>query len=192
MKINEALQKLIEGNRRFAASESLYPNQTAERRTEVSKGQKPFAVIVGCSDSRVPPEIIFDQGLGDLFIIRVAGNIVDEVALGSIEYAVDHLGTELVLVLGHGNCGAITASVKGGKVRGHVGSIVRAITPAVKKAKKQPGDLIDNSIKTNVKLIVNQIRSSKPILSKLVKEDKLKIVGAYYNIENGVVDIITN
>jgi len=192
MKINEALQKLIEGNRRFATSESVHPNQTAERRTEVSKGQKPFAVIVGCSDSRVPPEIIFDQGLGDLFIIRVAGNIVDEVALGSIEYAVDHLGTELVLVLGHGNCGAVTASVKGGKVHGHVGIIVRAITPAVEKAKKQPGDLIDNSIKTNIKLIVNQIRSTKPILSKLVKEDKLKIVGAYYNIENGVVDIITN
>jgi carbonic anhydrase len=192
MKINEALQKLIEGNRRFAASESVHPNQTAERRTEVSKGQKPFAVIVGCSDSRVPPEIIFDQGLGDLFIIRVAGNIVDEVALGSIEYAVDHLGIELVLVLGHGNCGAVTASVKGEKVHGHVGSIVKAITLAVEKAKKQPGDLIDNSIKTNVKLIVNQIMSSKPILSKLVKEDKLKIVGAYYNIENGVVDIITN
>jgi len=190
MKIDENVQKLIEGNKRFAASKPIHPNQTTERRVEVSKGQKPFAVILGCSDSRIPPEIIFDQGLGDLFIIRVAGNIVDDIALGSIEYAVDHLGVQLVVVLGHGKCGAVSATVQGGEAHGHINCIVKAIAPAVEKAKKQSGDLIDNSIKANVELVVDQIVSSKPILSELVKEAKLKIAGAYYNIENGVVELI--
>ncbi|MCX5806791.1 MAG: carbonic anhydrase [Proteobacteria bacterium] len=190
MKIEEAMQKLIKGNERFTASKPIHPNQTSERRNEVSKGQKPFAVIVGCSDSRIPPEIIFDQGLGDLFVIRVAGNIIDDVALGSIEYAVGHLGTELVIVLGHGKCGAVSATVQGGEAHGHIACIVNAIAPAVEKVRNQSGDLIDNAIKANVELVVNQIISSKPILSEQVKESKLKVAGAYYNIESGVVDFI--
>ena len=157
--IEGALKRLIDGNNRYVSSKMAHPNQTENRRKEVIKGQKPFAVIVGCSDSRIPPEIIFDQGIGDLFVIRVAGNIVDDVALGSVEYAVDHLGTKLVIVLGHGNCGAVTATVQGGEAHGHIGSIVRTIAPAVEKARAQTGELIDNAIKINVDLDVDEIKS---------------------------------
>ncbi len=188
--INEALQKLINGNERFADSKSINPNQTIERRNEVLQGQNPFAVIVGCSDSRVPPEIIFDQGIGDLFIIRTAGNIVDDVALGSIEYAVDHLGTPIVVVLGHGKCGAVTATVQGGEAHGHIGSIVKTILPAVEKAKTQSGDLTNNSIKANVGLVVDTIKSAKPIITAALEQGKVKVVGAYYDIESGEVEFI--
>jgi carbonic anhydrase len=185
--IGQALQKLIEGNKRFTLSKQSHPNQNKERRQELAKGQKPFAVIVGCSDSRIPPEIIFDQGLGDLFVIRVAGNIVDDVALGSIEYAVDHLGTRLIVVLGHSKCGAVTATVQGGTPHGHVGSIMEAIKPAINAAKDLPGNLTDNTIKANARLVASQIQSSQPILSELARLDKIAVVSAYYDIENGEV-----
>lgn len=188
--IKDALQKLADGNKRFTGSKLIHPNQTGERRAEVSKGQKPFAVIVGCSDSRIPPEIIFDQGLGDLFVIRVAGNIADEIALGSIEYAVEHLGTQLVMVLGHGKCGAVTATAQGGEAHGHIGSIVKTIAPAVEKVRGKPGDLADNAIRANVGLVVDTIMTSKPILAKLAGEGKIKVVGAYYNIESGSVEML--
>jgi carbonic anhydrase len=190
MKNDDAILKLLEGNKRFVDSKPAHPNQTAERRAEVLKGQAPFAVIVGCSDSRIPPEIIFDQGLGDLFIIRTAGNIVDDITLGSIEYAVDHLGTNLVVVLGHGKCGAVSATVQGGEAHGHIADIVKVIAPAVEKAKGRSGDVTDNAIKANIELVVNRIASSGPILSDLVNNGKLKITGAYYNIESGIVEII--
>jgi carbonic anhydrase len=188
--IGQVLQKLIEGNKRFSLSKQSHPNQSREHRQELSKGQKPFAVIVGCSDSRVPPEIIFDQGLGDLFVIRVAGNIVDDVALGSIEYAVDHLGTRLIVVLGHSKCGAVTATVQGGAVHGHVESILEAIKPAIDKAKDLPGNLTDNTIKANARLVASQIQSSQPILAEMVRLDKIAVVSAYYDIENGEVHIL--
>ncbi|HQP52003.1 MAG TPA: carbonic anhydrase, partial [Syntrophorhabdaceae bacterium] len=184
-----ALKRLIDGNNRYVSSKMAHPNQTENRRKEVIKGQKPFAVIVGCSDSRIPPEIIFDQGIGDLFVIRVAGNIVDDVALGSVEYAVDHLGTKLVIVLGHGNCGAVTATVQGGEAHGHIGSIVRTIAPAVEKARAQTGDLIDNAIKINVALVVDEIKSSS-IIKKMLEQDSVRVAGAYYDIDSGKVDII--
>ena len=174
----------------FLHQNSLILNQNRERRQELAKGQKPFAVIVGCSDSRVPPEIIFDQGLGDLFVIRVAGNIVDDVALGSIEYAVDHLGTKLIVVLGHSKCGAVTATVQGGAVHGHVESIVQAIKPAIETAKELPGDLTDNTIKANARLVAGQIQSSQPILAEMVRLDKIAVVSAYYDIESGEVHIL--
>jgi len=188
--IGQALQKLIEGNKRFFTSRQSHPNQQRERRQELVKGQKPFAVIVGCSDSRIPPEIIFDQGLGDLFVIRVAGNVVDDIALGSIEYAVDHLGTQLVVVLSHSKCGAVTATVQGGEVHGHVESIVQAIRPAIDKVRELPGDLTDHTIKANARLTADRIRSSDPILSELVRLGKLTVVSAYYNIESGEVHIL--
>jgi carbonic anhydrase len=188
--IGQILQKLIEGNKRFSSSRQSHPNQSRERRQELSKGQKPFAIIVGCSDSRVPPEIIFDQGLGDLFVIRVAGNIVDDVTLGTIEYAVDHLGTQLIVVLGHSKCGAVTATVQGGAVHGRVESIVRAIRPAIDKAKEVPGDLTDNTIKANARLVANQIRSSGPVLSELAANGKITVVSGYYNVESGEVHIL--
>lgn len=188
--IGQALQKLIEGNKRFSLSKSVHPNQNRERRQELVKGQKPFAVVVGCSDSRIPPEIIFDQGLGDLFVIRVAGNIVDDVALGSIEYAVDHLGTNLIVVLGHSKCGAVTATIQGGVPHGHVGSIMEAIKPAIEAAKELPGDLIDNTIKANTRLVADQLQYSDPILSEMTRQGKISIVSAYYNIESGEVHIL--
>jgi carbonic anhydrase len=186
----EALQKLIEGNKRFSSSKQSHPNQNKERRQELVKGQKPFAIIVGCSDSRIPPEIIFDQGLGDLFVIRVAGNIVDDVALGSIEYAVDHLGAQVIVVLGHSKCGAVTATVQGGAFHGHVESIVKAIKPAISEAKNLPGDLTDNTIKANATHVASQIQSSQPILSELARLDKIAVVSAYYDIESGEVHIL--
>ncbi len=189
-KISQALQQLIEGNKRFLSAKQAHPNQSKERRDEVAKGQKPFVVIVGCSDSRIPPEIIFDQGIGDLFVIRVAGNVVDDIALGSIEYAVDHLGTQLVVVLGHSKCGAVTATVQGGEAHGHIVSIVQAIKPAVDTAKGQPGDLTDNTIKANAKLVADRIQSSQPILSEMARSGKIAIVSAYYDIDSGEVHIL--
>jgi carbonic anhydrase len=188
--VDRILQSLTEGNLRYVSSKPTHPNQGGDRRIEVSKGQHPKAVIVGCSDSRIPPEIVFDQGLGDLFVIRVAGNILDDVGMGSIEYAVDHLGVEVVVVLGHGKCGAVSATVGGGEAHGHIGSIVRAITPALIKAKELEGDLTDNTIRANVNLVTDRIRSSQPILAKKSEEGKVKIVGAYYDIESGKVEFI--
>jgi len=189
-KADSILRRLTEGNLRYVSSKPEHPNQGEDRRIEISKGQSPVAVIVGCSDSRIPPEIVFDQGLGDLFVIRVAGNVLDDIGMGSIEYAVDHLGVEVVVVLGHGKCGAVSATVGGGEAHGHIGSIVDAIIPALTKAKELPGDLTDNTIRANVGLMVEKIRSSQPILAKKSGEGKVKIVGAYYNIETGKVEFI--
>lgn len=184
------LRRLEEGNLRYVSSRMEHPRQGEDRRVEVSKGQHPAAVIVGCSDSRIPPEIVFDQGLGDLFVIRVAGNVLDDVGLGSIEYAVDHLGVALVVVLGHGKCGAVSAAVQGGEAHGHIGCIVQAIGPALEKARAIAGDFTDNAIRENVRLAVDQIRSSEPVLAKMAAEGKLAVAGAYYDIESGKVDFI--
>ncbi len=186
----QALKNLKDGNQRFIQAKYQDARKGTKRRTEVAKGQQPFAVIVGCSDSRVPPELIFDQGLGDIFIIRLAGNIVDGAALGSIEYAVDHLGTPLVVVLGHQDCGAIKATVQGGEAHGHITILVETLKPAVEKAKGQPGDLLDNAIRANVQLITEQLKSADPIVSKAVKAGKAMIVGAYYDLETGVVSFL--
>jgi carbonic anhydrase len=184
---DEALKKLIEGNSRYVGAKPVHPDQTASVREETAKGQKPFAIVVTCSDSRVPPEIIFDQGLGDLFVIRVAGNIVDDNALGSIEYAAEHLGTRLVVVLGHERCGAVDATLKGGKAPGHIASLVKAIKPSVEKGKKEKGDPLENSIKNNTLSVAQKIRTSKPILDELVKEGKVKVVTARYDLDDGKV-----
>ena len=145
----EALERLMKGNERFVKGRAIQPNGSPEHRRELLAGQEPFAVVLGCSDSRVPPEIIFDCGLGEIFVIRVAGNILDDVVIGSIEYAVEHLGTRLVLVLGHESCGAVGASLEGGEAGGHIDSIVNAIVPAVESVRAQKGDLYENAIKAN-------------------------------------------
>lgn len=185
-----ALKKLEEGNKRYVEAKFTHPNQTKERREEVAKGQHPFAVIVSCSDSRVPPEVIFDQGLGDLFVIRVAGNIVDDAVLGSIEYAIEHLGAKLVVVLGHERCGAVDATVKGGEAPGHIKGLVEAIKPAVEKSKDQAGDKLDNAVKANVAIVVDKIKTSEPIIKEFVHEKHLKIVGARYDLDEGNVTIL--
>lgn len=134
-KPDEALKRLVQGNARFVSDHLTHasPEQIAVARGAVSKSQAPFAVIVGCSDSRVGPEIVFDQGLGDLFVVRTAGEVVDSAALGSIEYAVEHLGSPLILVLGHQRCGAVAAAVAGAKAPGHIAAVLNAIEPAAKK-----------------------------------------------------------
>ncbi len=185
-----AQQTLMDGNKRYVDAGPLHPNQTAERRAEVAKGQHPFAVIVSCADSRVPPEVLFDQGLGDLFVIRLAGNILDDAALGSIEYAVEHLGVRYIMVLGHERCGAVEAAVKGGKAPGHIGSLIKAIQPAVDKARNEPGELLDNAVRANVARVVQQVKSSAPILKESVRKGDLTVVGARYDLEDGVVAIL--
>jgi len=189
-----SLKRLVEGNKRFVAGKPRHPNQGPRRRGQVAQGQHPFAVILGCADSRVPPEVVFDQGLGDLFVIRVAGNIVDDAVLGSIEYAAEHLGTRLIIVLGHAKCGAVAAAVeaaaKGGSPPGHIGSLVKPILPAVDAAKGQPGDPLDNAVRANVGRMVRWLRSSEPVLAALVREGGVKVVGARYDLQSGAVQVI--
>ncbi|BBB89962.1 MAG TPA: carbonic anhydrase [Methylomusa anaerophila] len=188
---DEAKAKLIEGNQRFVTEKYANTNVDVERRSELTKGQHPFAVIVSCSDSRVPPEIVFDQGLGDLFVIRTAGDTIDDIAIGSVEYAVEHLGVQLVVVLGHEKCGAVTAAATLDDSHGHqpsyIDAVVKALQPAVDKAKTQKGDLIANAIDDNVDLVVDQLRSAGPILSDFTKKGNIKIIGAVYDLDDGVV-----
>jgi carbonic anhydrase len=187
---NQALQKLKEGNQRYVSFKRSYPDQDQVRLKAVAQGQHPFAVILGCADSRVPPELLFDQGLGDLFVIRVAGNILDEGTLASIEFATAELGVPLVIVLGHQRCGAVKAALDGGAVPGHIGRLVEAIKPALAEIQDQKGDRLDNAVRANVKMVVKQITASTPILADLVKKDKLKVVGGRYALDNGIVEII--
>jgi carbonic anhydrase len=187
---DEALARLKAGNERFVTGQVVHPNAGAERRAEVAKGQKPYAIVVGCSDSRVGPEVVFDQGLGDLFVVRTAGNVVDDVALGSIEYAAEHFGVPVILVLGHTRCGAVSAAVAGGEAHGHVGSVVEKIKPAVEETKGKEGDAVDNAVRANVRNVVNQLRSAGPILSGLVKAGKLRVVGGCYDLDTGRVGMV--
>ena len=191
MNSEEALQELKAGNERFIAGTPIFPNQSPERRAGLTGGQKPFAVILGCSDSRVPPEIIFDQGIGDLFVIRVAGNVVPDAVLGSMEYAVDHLRVPFILVLGHQGCGAVQATIKGGTLPGRIGSLVEAIQPAVEEARRQSGDLLENAVRSNVKRIVRDLKSRGPILAERVSKGELQIRGGYYRLDSGRAEIFT-
>lgn len=186
---DKALALLKEGNQRYVAHRETHPDATPERRHELTKGQHPFAVVVGCADSRVPPELVFDSGFGDLFVIREAGNVVDSVVLGSVEYAVEHVGAKLIVVLGHEQCGAVTAAVKHTR-EGHITSIVKAIEPAVQQSKSQPGDAVHNCVLANARRVAQQIRSSKPILSKAIQEDGVKVVAAIYDLDSGAVQFL--
>lgn len=189
MNANHALEKLQAGNQRYVTGQLVHHHQSGSRMRATAIGQHPFAVILGCADSRVPPEIIFDQGLGDLFVIRVAGNIIDDAILGSIEYAVEELKTSLVLVLGHERCGAVAATVKHAAVPGHISTLLNAIQPAVDRAKNEPGDLLDNAVRANIKLVVEQLKTSLPV-AEFVQNDRLTVVGAQYNLGCGTVEII--
>jgi carbonic anhydrase len=188
---DQALKKLLAGNERYREARPERPNQTLDRRREVADGQRPFAVILGCSDSRVPPEIIFDQGLGDLFIVRVAGGVVDNMVLGSIEYAVSHLKTPLIVVLGHSNCGAVTATLSGHhELPGQLGSVTVSIQPAVDLVGDQPGDRVNRASKANAKMIAERLRNSKPVLFNAIQTSGLLIAAAYYNLSTGSVEIL--
>ena len=187
----EAIAKLKEGNARYTSGNLQHPGQTTERRAELTKSQHPFAIILSCSDSRVPPEIVFDQGLGDLFIVRVAGNVLNDEGLGSIEYGVEILGARLIVVLGHQSCGAVDAAMKTvaakGKAPGHIQSLVTAIKPVVDSTPK--GDL-DTMIKANVKHVVDALRSSTPILKARVESGDVQVMGGYYTLDTGAVTFL--
>src|SRR5436305_9248189 len=147
---DQSLSRLLAGNARFVAHKERHPDESSARRRELVSGQHPFAVILGCADSRVAPELLFDEGLGDLFVIRVAGNIADDAVLGSIEYAVEHLGSKLIVVLGHESCGAVSAAVASESASGHLSSLVTAIRPSVLATASSPGDRIHNCVVENV------------------------------------------
>lgn len=184
---DSALAELKAGNEHHARHQYQHPHENAARQRELAAGQHPHAQILSCADSRVPPEIIFDQGLGDLFVVRVAGNVATDTEIGSLEYGAEHLHIPLLVVLGHESCGAVTAAVQGGPPEGHIAALVDLIKPAVEKTRGLPGDPVANAVRTNVELVVKQLRASTPILSELVAHGKLKIVGGVYSLETGKV-----
>src|ERR1043166_266576 len=214
----EAMSRLQEGNGRFTAGNPQHPHesiderkhmavnsyenagiislgmtseQAAKRRAELTKSQHPFAIILCCSDSRVPPGAVFDQGLGDLFIVRVAGNVLNDEGLGSIEYGVDILGARLIVVLGHQSCGAVEAAMKTiaakSKAPGHIQSLVTAIKPVVESTPKAD---LDTMIKANVKHVVDALRSSTPILKARVDSNDVQVIGGYYTLDTGAVTFL--
>jgi carbonic anhydrase len=186
---DQAVHNLMAGNKRYVQGQPIHPDETEKQRTATLNSQEPFAIIVGCSDSRVPPEIIFDQGLGDIFVVRVAGNVVGPVERDSIEFAADQLKVPLIMVLGHQKCGAVNAVVSGKIDKNEMEAIAPFIQPAVEKAKTLPGDLLTNSIMENVKLVVADLKAN-PILSQLIQSQHLNIIGGYYQLDNGEVLIL--
>lgn len=182
-----ALKRLMEGNERYGKDQLEHPDRNSERRDALTSVQKPFAIILGCADSRVSPEIVFDQGIGDLFVVRVAGNIVGPIEMDSIEYGVTVLGANLIVVLGHENCGAVNA-VLGGNTK-DIQALAELIEPSVATVKGKPGNALENAIKANVRGVVNLLKNSRE-LGPLQKKGDIEIVGGYYNLRSGLVDII--
>jgi carbonic anhydrase len=182
-----ALAELKTGNAHHARHQYQHPHDTVTRQRELVAGQHPHAELLSCADSRVPPEIIFDQGLGDLFVVRVAGNVATDTEIGSLEYGAEHLHIPLLVVLGHESCGAVTAAVQDGKAEGHIAALINLIKPAVDQSRGIPGDPVANAVRANVQMVVQQLRSSTPILSELVAHGKLKVVGGVYSLETGEV-----
>ena len=184
----DAVARLKAGNQRFIAGKLQHPHQNPQRGGELATGQRPFAIVLGCADSRTSPEVLFDQGLGDLFVIRVAGNILDDHVLGSIEYAVDHLGAQLIVVLGHQRCGAVQAAKETldskAEAPAHINSLVAAIQPAVETTR---GADVEATIKANTDNVVQSLRSSEPVLEKEVNAGAITVLGAYYNLDTGAV-----
>lgn len=184
-----ALQKLKDGNYRFSKYQMKHPNIQKSRRMKLIKGQHPFVVIVSCSDSRVSPEIIFDQGLGDLFIIRNAGNVLDENVMGSIEYAVHYLGVNLIVVMGHESCGVVGAAMKEEKVSPNIESLIKSIEPAVSECKKENSYSYENVIKKHARLNAESILDD-PDLYEYAKKNDFKVIPAYYSINTGIVEFL--
>ena len=195
----DALQRLREGNKRFASNvRALEPLFSHTKREELAAGQEPFAIILGCSDSRVPAEIVFDQGLGDLFVIRVAGNIVAPSQVGSVEFAVSQFGTRLVVVLGHSQCGAICATIdeltKGNaNPSKNISAIVDRVKPSVESLMhteliNDKAALINEAVRANVRASANHLRHGSGIIEKLIENNGLLVVGAEYSLDTGVVD----
>jgi carbonic anhydrase len=185
-----ALEKLMAGNQRFVQHTPQYPHQSPSRLKEVAQAQYPFATVLSCADSRVPVEILFDQGVGDIFDIRIAGNIATPETIGSIEYAVTLLGTPVLMVLGHERCGAVTAAVKNEALPGDINRFVEAILPAVNQVKGRLGDAVDNAVIANVNYQIQQLQRS-PLIAQRLQSGQLKILGARYDLDTGRVKILT-
>lgn len=191
---DDVLQKLKDGNQRFVKNERINPNQDAATLKQTAeKGQFPYATIISCSDSRVPVEHIFDAGFGDLFVIRVAGNVVDIDEAGSIEYGVEHLHTPVLVVLGHTSCGAVTAVCRGDHVNGNISKLVDNIIPAVDKAKKKHGDefndeVLNEAIINNVWQSIEDLIKLSSVTTELIVKKELKVIGAIYHLDSGEVE----
>lgn len=186
-----ALRRLLDGNKRFIQQKSQHSDESLERLRLVAKAQYPFASILGCSDSRVPAEIVFDQGLGNLFVVRVAGNVVSDLVTGSLEYSTAILGSQLILILGHRRCGAVAEAMKNEPLPGKIGFVVEGIKPAVERVKLTTGDIQEDAVLANIQYQVQELTKKSTILSKLVSVGKLKIVGALYDLDTGKVTVIT-
>jgi carbonic anhydrase len=185
-----ALQRLLEGNQRFVDEACQNPQRSRSRLQETAFAQYPFASILGCGDSRVPAEIVFDQGLGDLFVIRVAGNIASQTVIGSLEFAASVLGTQLVVVVGHSQCGAVAAAVKGEPLPGRIGGFVEDIKLAVARMKDKTGDLTQDAVIANIQYQAQKLAESSTILADLIRVGKLKIVGGQYDLRTGEFTIV--
>lgn len=184
----DGMERLMQGNERYTLDTLKHPNRNAERRQALVSSQEPFGVIVGCSDSRVAPEIIFDQGVGDLFVVRVAGNVIGSLELDSIEYAALYLHSSVILVLGHENCGAVNAVVNG--TTEDIEAVAELIEPAVKQVRKNnPSNLLEASIKANA-LRMKEYLLTTPLIRKLVAERKLEVYAGYYHLKTGSVELL--
>lgn len=189
----EALERLLAGNARFVADQSLEIDEGMARRVAVSKSQHPFATVLGCVDSRVPIELVFDQGLGDLVVVRSAGEALDHSVIGSLEFGVEELHTPLLMVLGHQRCGALDATIKAldtnrTSSEGELGYLVKTLAPAVRQVAGKPGDRLTNAVHANVELVLTQLRKS-PVIGPLERSGKLTLAGAYYNLDTGQITV---
>lgn len=184
---NKALKILLAGNQRFVSEKNQHPHQSKSILAKLSQDQYPFAAILGCADSRVPAEIIFDQGIGDLFVVRVAGNVASDITIGSLEYTTSVLGTPLIVVLGHERCGAVQAALAKKTASGKINSIIAQIKPALINVE----NIGDNAVLANIKYQMQRLQSKSPILEKLVKAGKLKIIGAIYDLDTGKVKLLS-
>lgn len=197
----DPLERLARGNERYRSGKAGHFGEDRDRRLDLARAQHPFAIVVGCADSRVPPEIVFDQGLGEIFVVRTAGEALDDLALASIEYAVEHLEVRTIVVLGHERCGAVLATLQGGELPGHLKYLARALAPHVEVQRRKlpparegeappaiPPELLDEAVEANVRGVVSELEECEPILSELEHTRELRIVGARYDLDTGTVE----
>lgn len=192
--MHESLKKLVEGNRRFAQGKSLHPNRSEELRSALLDGQNPYAVVISCSDSRVPVEIIFDVGLGDIFVIRTAGQVLSNETMGSLEYAVRELGVKFIMIMGHDNCGAVKSAMKaykaGEDLTPNFKALLNHIYPVFKKMDKAGKSSLEDAVKLNIEYQVEDLLKRDDYIAQQVKENKIIVVGAKYSLDTGIVEII--
>lgn len=192
--MQESLKKLVEGNRRFAQGKSLHPNRSEELRNALLDGQNPYAVVISCSDSRVPVEIIFDVGLGDIFVIRTAGQVLSNETMGSLEYAVHDLGVKFIMIMGHDNCGAVKSAMKaykaGENLTPNLKILLNHIYPVFEKMDESGQSSLENAVRLNIEYQVEDLLNKDTYLAQKVKENKIMVVGAKYSLDSGLVEII--